>query len=143
MALIGPSGAGKSSFIRAGLLPVVPTGWRAVVTTPGSRPLTALAQVLADEISGDQAAVRKLVRFEEPDVAVSLVSGWRQQHDQALIVVDQFEELFTQNPPEVQERFAELLGRLALEADVHVLLSMRDDFLFHCTRQESLSPIFS
>ena len=53
-------------------------------------------------------------------------------------IVDQFEELFTLNPPEVQERFAELLGRLALEADVHVLLSMRDDFLFYCSQLREL-----
>ena len=55
-------------------------------------------------------------------------------------ILDQFEELFTLNPPEVQERFAELLGRLALEADVHVLLSMRDDFpvpLLHSSRRSS------
>ena len=40
-------------------------------------------------------------------------------------------------------RTVELLGRLALEADVHVLLSMRDDFLFYCSAQPALSPIFS
>jgi hypothetical protein len=39
-----------------------------------------------------------------------------------LCVVDQFEELFTLNPIDVQERFATLLSRLVLEADVHVLL---------------------
>ena len=93
--------------------------------------------MLAEEISGDAEAVRDLVRFEEPDVAVSLFTRWRQRHDEVLVVVDQFEELFTQNPPEVQERFADLLARLALEADVHVLLSMRDDFLFHCSTHDS------
>ena len=41
--------------------------------------------------------------------------------------MDQLEELFTLNPPETQDRFAALLGRLAREADVHVLLSLRDD----------------
>ncbi len=59
------------------------------------------------------------------------------------MIVDQFEELFTQNPPEVQERFAELLGRLALEADAHVLLSLRDDFLLQCHDHEALEPVFS
>ena len=44
------------------------------------------------------------------------------------MVADQFEELFTQNTAETQARFAELLGRVVLEADVFVLLSMRDDF---------------
>jgi len=60
-----------------------------------------------------------------------------------LIIVDQFEELFTQNPEVVQASFAELLGRLPLEADLFVLLSMRDDFLMHCHRFEALAPLFS
>ena len=46
-----------------------------------------------------------------------------------LIVVDQFEELFTLCRPEIQTGFAELLGRLAEEADVRMLLVLRDDFL--------------
>jgi len=58
------------------------------------------------------------------------------------VVVDQFEELFTLNPPSVQGRFAVLLGRLASEADVHVLISLRDDFLIRCHGHEALSPIF-
>jgi WD40 repeat protein len=143
LGLVGPSGAGKSSFIRAGLLPVIPTGWRAVVATPGSQPFIALAHALASDLAGDEEAVQDLLRFHDPEVAVSLVTRWRRRHDQVLIVIDQFEELFTQNPFESQERFAELLGRLALESDAHVLLSMRDDFLFHCHSFEPLQPILS
>jgi hypothetical protein len=41
------------------------------------------------------------------------------------VVVDQFEELFTLNPKEVQERFAGLLGRLAGEADMHAAVAAR------------------
>ena len=43
----------------------------------------------------------------------------------------------------MQASFAELLGRLPLEADLFVLLSMRDDFLFHCQSFEPLAPVFS
>ena len=143
LGLIGPSGAGKSSFLRAGLLPVIPSGWRAVIATPGNRPFAALGQALVDELAGDAEIMKDFLRFEEPDVAVSLVSRWRRQHDQVLIVIDQFEELFTQNTPDVQTRVAELLGKLALEADAHVLLSIRDDFLFYCSGQPALSPMFS
>lgn len=142
-ALIGPSGAGKSSFLRAGLIPTAPAGWRVIVATPGNRPFISLAQALLPEIRSDAGAIDALLRFEQPDVAVPLVAGWRRGHDQVLIIVDQFEELFTLNPAEVQERFALLLGRLALESDAHVLLSLRDDFLFHCHQFEPLSPIFS
>ena len=58
-------------------------------------------------------------------------------------MVDQFEELFTLCPPEAQARFAALLGRLAGEAGVHVLLSMRDDFLMRCHEHEALAPVFA
>jgi hypothetical protein len=71
------------------------------------------------------------------------VRGWRHEHEHALLIVDQFEELFTQNGPEEQRRCAEVLGRIALDGDVHVLLSMRDDFLMRCHDQEALAPIFS
>ncbi|MGH9336729.1 MAG: WD40 repeat domain-containing protein, partial [Vicinamibacteria bacterium] len=38
-------------------------------------------------------------------------------------------------------RFAELLGRWATSG-VHVLLSMRDDFLIRCHEQQALAPVF-
>ena len=36
-----------------------------------------------------------------------------------------------------------MLGRLATEADVFVLLSLRDDFLIRCQEHEGLAPVFS
>ncbi|MGH9660227.1 MAG: protein kinase domain-containing protein, partial [Bryobacteraceae bacterium] len=142
-ALIGPSGAGKSSFLRAGLGASAPPGWRVVFATPSNRPFAALAHVLAPELAGDADAVARLIDFEQPGVAIDVATRWRRHHDHALLVIDQFEELFTQNTDDVQGRFAAMLARLTLEADVHVLLSMRDDFLFHCQRFESLAPVFS
>jgi WD40 repeat protein len=100
-------------------------------------------QALVPELSGDTEAIQELVRTDDSDAMVSAIGRWRAQHDQAVLVVDQFEELFTLNSPEVQTRFADLLARLALEADVHVLLSMRDDFLFHCQAHEALRPVFA
>jgi serine/threonine protein kinase/WD40 repeat protein len=143
LALVAPSGAGKSSFLRAGLLPTLPKGWKALVATPGSRPFQALARTLVPVFAGDTQATEALLRFEDLDTAVSLLQRYRQRHEHALVVVDQFEELFTLNPPEVQKAFSELLGRLALEADLHVLLSLRDDFLLRCREQEPLVPAFS
>jgi len=143
LAVIGPSGAGKSSFLEAGLIPARPPGWSCVVTTPGGSPFVHLAQALASELAGEAEAVRELVRTDDADAMASAVGRWRGRHDQVVLMVDQFEELFTLNPPEVQSCFAELLGRLALEAGVHVLLSMRDDFLFQCQTLPALHPVFS
>ena len=142
LALVGPSGAGKSSFLRAGLIPAKPAGWAHLICTPGDAPFVALGQALVPEVSRDTDAMRQMLRFEDADVAVELFRHWLAAHTEALVIVDQLEELFTLNPAEVQARFATLLSRLALEADVHVLLSMRDDFLLRCQEHEVLRPVF-
>ena len=143
LGLIGPSGAGKSSFLRAGLLPTLPSTWRAVLATPGTRPFQALAEALVPEFAGDTEALQSLVRFDDLDTAVAVAARWRKAHEHALVIVDQFEELFTQNPPEIQAAFARLLARFVLDADLHVVVSMRDDFLAHCHAHDALSPILS
>ena len=143
LAIVGPSGAGKSSFLRAGLIPAKPAGWAHLICTPGTSPFVSLGQALVSEVAGDTDAMRQMLRFDDADVAADLFRRWRNAHAEALVVVDQFEELFTLNTAEVQSRFAALLSRLALEADVHVLLAMRDDFLFRCQEHEGLRPVFS
>jgi len=141
LAVIGPSGVGKSSFLRAGVIPARPEGWGVLVCQPGETPFAALARSLVPEFAGDIDATAQLVDIRDGDRAVAMVSRWRDHHGQGLFIVDQFEELFTLNPAEVQESFSEFLRRLVNDADVHVLLSLRDDFLFHVHDHPSLSPI--
>ncbi len=83
------------------------------------------------------------MRFEDPEAAFDVVVRWRKAHAEALLVVDQLEELFTLNPKEAQARFAAFLGRLAKDGDVHVLLSLRDDFLMRCGEHEALVRVFT
>jgi WD40 repeat protein len=143
LAVIGPSGTGKTSFVRAGVVAARPREWSVLVCTPGAQPLRRLGQALAVELSGDAWALPRLVAFEEPETAFELLVRWRRAHAEALLVVDQFEELFALNPEEMQHRFTTLLGRLAAEGDVHVLLSLRDDFLMKCAEHEGLRRVFS
>ncbi len=140
LAVAGPSGAGKTSFLGAGLAPHAPPGWGIVRCTPGDAPVNALAGAFASETAGDPDGVKLLLRFHEPEVAVDLVARWSRKHGHALLIIDQFEELFTLNPPEIQRTIAELLNALVLEADIVVLLSMRDDYLFRCHQNEPLRP---
>jgi len=142
LGLIGATGSGKSSFLQAGVVPAAPKGWAIIVATPENRPFSSLAQALAGELTGDVEAVRQLLRFDEDDEGVAVVKRWRKRHEEALIVLDQFEELFTLNPEDGQKKFVHFLHRVVEECDCHVLLSMRDDFLLHCHQFEELKAIF-
>jgi DNA-binding SARP family transcriptional activator/WD40 repeat protein len=95
LVVSGPSGAGKSSVVRAGLVPALArdalpgsAGWRAVVLTPGRRPVDTLA-----ELTGESP----------PDGPV-------------LLVCDQFEELWSL-ATDLAERTAFLDTVLGLLAD--------------------------
>jgi hypothetical protein len=142
-AVIGPSGSGKSSFLRAGVVATASPGWRTVTATPGGRPFQNLARALAPEVDRERSAVDDLLRFDDPEVAVALVARWRSRCEQALVILDQFEELFTQNPPSVLESFADLVARFPVQADTHVVLAMRDDFFFRCAEYPALAPLFA
>jgi len=142
LAVIGPSGVGKSSFIRAGVIPARPEGWGCIICQPGEAPFAALARALVPEFAGDIDATAQLVDIRDGDRALAMILRRRDRHEQVLLIVDQFEELFTQNPPEEQAGFAGFLRKLVDGGDVHVLLSMRDDFLYRCHGHEPLRPIF-
>jgi WD40 repeat protein/DNA-binding winged helix-turn-helix (wHTH) protein len=150
LAVIGPSGVGKTSFLRAGVIPRPPPGWDAAYLTPGASPAAALARALTPALASDpnalaelvQGAMELVVQTGGDERVVSAVSRWRQRTGEALLVIDQFEELYTLNSEETQLRFAALLGRLTEEAGVHVLLSIRDDFLFRCHAFPALAPVF-
>jgi len=142
LGLIGASGSGKSSFIGAGLVPAKPGGWEILICTPGKEAVASLRQALVPAIEGDSRAIQKLAAGGDASI-IEAFSSLRQRVDEVFLIVDQFEELFTQNEPEVQARFAGLLGKLALAADVHILISIRDDFLIQCNRYDELKSIFS
>jgi serine/threonine protein kinase/WD40 repeat protein len=142
LAVTGPSGVGKTSFLQAGLIPAKPADWGVIFAKPGASPLLSLREALVREISGDTEGIVALLRENDADTDVATMKRWRANHDEALVVLDQFEELFTLNPRPQQERFAELLSRLTFEADVHILVSLRDDFLYHCRNHPGLAPLF-
>lgn len=143
MALIGPSGAGKTSLVQAGLIPALPQDWGRVIFYPGGSPVANLQQSLAPLLSQDDEGQSRMIHFEKPDTAIWILKRLRQSFSEFVLIVDRFEELFTLSTYEVQSQFAEFLARATLEANVRILLVMRDDFFTLCKEHPALAPIFS
>ncbi len=138
VAVVGPSGAGKSSFVQAGVIPSLPSTWKKVTVRPGAQPMATLRarlfkeEILVPEAEGDVHAQAQVVRAR----ARQLVDDGA-----LLIVVDQFEELFTLCGDAAERaHYAELLAILGRSADepVRVVLTLRDDFLI---RADELAPL--
>ncbi len=149
LAVIGASGSGKSSVVRAGLIPALrwrqpSSGWHIYVMTPTAHPLEALASVLSRDAPRAPSS-RKLASdlVHHPQ---SLQTTLERISDEAgakhaLLVVDQFEELFTLCRSEgEQTAFIENLMTAAFQPDgtAIVIIVMRADFYAHCARFDLL-----
>ncbi|MCX4777956.1 hypothetical protein [Streptomyces sp. NBC_01264] len=144
LAVFGPSGSGKSSLLRAGLVARArASGWPVMLFTPGSRPVEECAVQLAArtgaapgelvaELLADPAAlhlrIRQTVIDRAPDV-------------DALIVVDQFEEVFTLcGERDERDAFIGMLiaATTAATSRTRVVLGVRADFYGHCVQDSRL-----
>ena len=92
----GSSGVGKSSLLRAGLLPALARGaleipgsrdWPRLLLTPAADPFRELADAWARELGGRAETLEPLLR-DDPRAALP-------GQGRLVLVVDQFEELFT------------------------------------------------
>jgi len=155
LAVVGASGSGKSSVVRAGLLHALKQGDAPIkdehvhVITPTAHPLESLAvsltrdtsslsaaTVMADDLARDPRALRLHAQKQVGGAGELL-----------LLVVDQFEELFTQCRSEAERRaFVDnvlaaacppVAGREDGECDaaqnVAVVVALRADFYAHCS----------
>jgi WD40 repeat protein/serine/threonine protein kinase/DNA-binding SARP family transcriptional activator len=106
LAVVGPSGSGKSSVVKAGLIPALRSGaipgsddWFIVEMTPGEHPLTELETALMpvavnpppslfDPLQKDEHGLTRVLKRILPVNE----NGVRSQ---MVLLIDQFEELFT------------------------------------------------
>src|SRR3954463_875679 len=163
LPVIGTSGCGKSSLVRCGLIPALQSGymvragssWRLAVMRPGEDPIGHLATALDDPSvlgRGDELESTNRVILDATlrRSSLGLVSAIREarlpEHDNVLIVVDQFEELFRYRASGIagSKDDAVAFVKLLLEAvrqqqvPAYVVLTMRSDFLGDCMEYPGL-----
>ena len=168
LAVVGASGSGKSSLVRAGLVHALQTGqpladgstppegsqnWPVHIITPTARPLESLAASLTrDSESVRAAAVLTDDLAQDPrslDFYARLLLSQPGAGDRLLLVVDQFEELFTLCKDKAQRKaFVDnLLAAACPEAggecnpgdtSTLVVLTLRADFYAQCLDIENL-----
>ena len=142
----GNSGSGKSSLVMAGLLPMIERGalWARTgfercrvlgPMMPGQDPLAKLAEVLeaglvADPAQRDSLERQHWLKQDERALARRL-RDCREDDCAFLLIIDQFEELFTLAEPESRLAFDKLLAHALQDPDCPLLLitTVRADFL--------------
>lgn len=149
-AVFGASGAGKSSLLRAGLVAAIGGGrldagrrWQAVLFTPGPHPLEVCAAHLArlagrtvGQIHADLVADRWNLHR-----TVLEILAHRSSDTDLVLVVDQFEEVFTlcQDRDERAQFITALLTAAeATNSRTRVVLGVRADFYARCSEHPDL-----
>lgn len=152
----GPSGSGKSSLVRAGLVPALKQGkvvgsehWLYETLKPGRVPLDELARVVSSFANSPDAGddlrahafddATRLHRWA--DIALKDDTNRR-----AVLVIDQFEEIFTQLSAERENErvaFLNLLTHAATFANgrVLVIFTLRSDFVTNCASYPDLNAL--
>ncbi|WP_103512662.1 caspase family protein [Streptomyces sp. SM13] len=136
VVLVGASGAGKSSLLRAGLLAGLEAresrGPTVLVPAPGERPLDTLAHAWASATGRQPDEVRaSLAAGRLPGPAPGRATCW-------LLVVDQFEEVFTRCPdPGERAAFVTALTS-GSRGGPQVVLGLRADHYGSCLEHPGL-----
>ena len=167
LAVVGTSGCGKSSLVNSGLRPALHRGlmatggtrWSMVQFRPGGDPIRAMARALVAEkglFEDPGLKVVSLLEIVEVTLRMSklgLVDIFAQARlpagSQLLVIVDQFEELFRYRktegggPDRAQDAvaFVNLLleARAQPSGPIHIVLTMRSDFLGDCAQLPGLA----
>ena len=137
VAVVGPSGTGKSSVVRAGLLPALREGrlrgsaeWFVVTMLPGANPYEELEAALLHVAVNPPTSLLEQLDSGPTGIARAVKRTIPGGQHELLLIIDQFEELFTQSDPAVADRFIEGLAMAASDSTAHlrVVVTLRADF---------------
>ncbi|MBT9312732.1 nSTAND1 domain-containing NTPase [Leptothoe kymatousa] len=150
MALVGASGNGKSSVLRAGLIHRLSQGrriagsdrWQILITRPDVHPMQNLAAAFVPEggsqLDRAEALGRAAGLLKEGAAGLQrLVQASRAER--IILVIDQFEEVFTRcnNAEEREQFFNCLMGALQETGEkLCLIIAMRADFVGKCLEQD-------
>lgn len=153
VAVVGASGSGKSSVVHAGVLPQLRQGqqlpgsdrWWIRSLRPGDRPMDALVKHLLD------SGTEKERQYQQAQLEGMLYQGtegfvhWLRSRPEPMVVlvVDQFEEVFTLAEVGERQRFLEmLLGAVQYAGDrFKLMLTLRTDFVAACLEVPALADL--
>ncbi|WP_242054562.1 eIF2A-related protein [Nostoc sp. FACHB-190] len=157
LAVLGASGSGKSSVVLAGLIPALQAKQPHLVVsymTPSNNPMAQLQATLAGGENQQPAPLVEslcLLDIEnewvpKPETAVELANGGggvavsTTVKQTFILIVDQFEELFTLCPDETERR--EFIAQvLNLTQQQKVVITMRADFWGECAPYRELKEL--
>lgn len=154
LAVVGASGSGKSSLVRAGLVPALrwdkrSADWDIHILTPTAHPLESLAMSLT-EGNGSVAPTAKLMDDLARDPRSLHLYARRNirttKGSRLLLIVDQFEELFTLcRSDEERLSFIEnvLTAASARDGPTLLVITLRADFYAHCAVYPQLREMLS
>ena len=157
IAVVGMSGSGKSSAVRAGLLPRLrqerfrgSAPQHIITLKPGERPLEELAVQLSQALyTQDQRVLQLPMLLRElhaSEETLHLVLRSAASSGPFLILIDQFEEVFTLcNDEEQRHRFFDNIFYASSLSDspVHIVITMRSDFVSKCASYPDMNMLIS
>jgi formylglycine-generating enzyme required for sulfatase activity len=156
----GSSGAGKSSLVQAGMLPMIERGalwartgfekWQILgPMMPGCEPVEKLAEVLERSLVADPDARdidKRQKRLEKGERTLALALRAKRADKTAfLLIIDQFEELFTFADDAPRKTFDKLLAHALQdpECPLFVISTVRADFLDRYEQLPCLGGIYN
>jgi WD40 repeat protein/serine/threonine protein kinase/DNA-binding XRE family transcriptional regulator len=151
LAVVGPSGSGKSSVVKAGLIPALRRGgvpgseqWFIANMLPGAHPLDELELALLQIAPSQPAHLREQIDRDDRGLLRAARLILADDESELLLVIDQFEELFTLVDHE-QVRAHFLNSILAAVTDprsrVRVIVTLRADFYDRPLRYADLGEL--